>query len=99
MAEQEYLISTLPSNMRNDVDLHQHERLINEIAFFRTMNPVFVLEIMGSLYPMRCNAGDKLYSQGDIADEVYFVSKGDFNLFTDISSMLNLPDGLIDPKT
>jgi CRP-like cAMP-binding protein len=37
-----------------------------------------------------------LYSQGDIADEVYFVGRGTFTLYADLASVIDLPDGLID---
>jgi hypothetical protein len=37
-----------------------------------------------------------LYSQGDIADEIYFVAKGSFTLYVDMASIIDLPDDLID---
>jgi CRP-like cAMP-binding protein len=47
-----------------------------------------------SLFPL-----ELLYSEGDTADEIFFVSGGSFRLFKDMSRMLDLPEDLIDPLT
>lgn len=41
-------------------------------------------------------AGDILFSEGDVAEEIIFVIKGNFDYYKDISDMISLPDKLID---
>lgn len=41
--------------------------------------------------------GDILFSQGDIAEEVFFVLDGGFTLYVDVSDQLTLESGTIDP--
>ena len=41
-------------------------------------------------------AGDILFSEGDVAEEVIFVVKGTFHLYKDVSDMILLPEKLID---
>jgi len=40
-----------------------------------------------------------LYSQGDAADELYFIIDGAITLFADLQSVIPVLDGLIDPLT
>ena len=43
--------------------------------------------------------GDFLFTEGDEANEIYFVSKGNFILYMDLSPVLSLPYGTIQPVT
>jgi len=40
---------------------------------------------------------DILYSEGDIAEELFFIMNGDLTLFADMSRIISLPNGLINP--
>lgn len=43
--------------------------------------------------------GDLLHSEGDLADEIVFVLRGNFYVYKDISDMIDLPEKIIDKET
>jgi CRP-like cAMP-binding protein len=72
--------------------------LVKKIAFFMDKNINFVQKVIQRLRPRSVFQGEMLFSQGDVADEVYFVIQGGFTKYVDLSDVLDLPPNLIDPS-
>jgi hypothetical protein len=51
------------------------------------------------LKPRGIYIGDSLYSQADVAEEIYFVTNGQFTMYVDMQKQVKLPEGTIDPNT
>jgi mannose-6-phosphate isomerase-like protein (cupin superfamily) len=73
--------------------------LINQIAFFKDKNSLFLSRIIPKLKPRGIYIGDSLYSQADAAEEIYFVTNGQFTMYVDMQKQVNLQKGTIDPNT
>ena len=52
------------------------------------MKPKFLNRIFPKLYPKNVSGGDFLYGQGEVAEDVYFIIKGNFVLYIDLSAVL-----------
>ena len=99
LVEQENLIRDLPPSLRSEVIEYTTSRIVEKIPFFKDKSLDFSHKLLPMLKARRLYRGDLLYSEGDLADEVYFVMTGSFYLYKDISDMIVLPDKLIDRDT
>ena len=68
-----------------------HQTLVKQVVLFAEISPAFIMKIISKLKPREILGGENLYAQGDTADEIYFITKGSFNLLVDISSMVDFP--------
>jgi len=66
-----------------------HQTLVKQVVLFAEISPAFIMKIIGKLKPREILGGENLYSQGDTADEIYFITSGSFNLLVDISTMVD----------
>jgi len=89
----------LPPSLRLEVTKLTQDKLIKSIIFFRGKNPLFLSKIIPELRGRSFYPGELLYSEGDTAEEIYFIYVGNFRLFKDMSKLLPLPEGTIDLKT
>lgn len=64
--------------------------MISGIFFFKDKPHNFLIEIIPKLVPTSSFILDILYSQGDYADEIFFVFKGSAVLYNDISEVVNM---------
>lgn len=71
--------------------------IVKKITFLRDKSQEFLWRFMPLLRALKIYRGDLLYAQEDIADEIYFVIEGQFTVYIDLSELLDLPFGTIDP--
>lgn len=95
--DQDSLFKELPPSLRSEVVSFTHGNVINKIGFFKGKNVEFLWKVMPLLKPRKLYRGDLLYSEGDVAEEIYFVLNGSFTLYVDASELLKLQPGTIDP--
>ena len=96
LVEQEQLQMELPPSLRIEVVAFTHSEVVNKIVFFQNKTQDFLRKILPDLRARKVYSGDFLYSQGDVADEIYFVLNGAFTLYVDVSEMLEWPENTID---
>jgi len=87
--------------MRKEVEEFTRKSILKNISLFQNTSPNFTNRIVQYLRPRRLREGEILYSQGDDADESFFVIKGGFTLYSDIQSLIEIPADLleIDPMS
>lgn len=99
IVEQDNLFQELPPSLRSEVIGFTHKSVVNKIAFFRDKNAEFLWKVLPLLKARKLYTTDILYSQADVAEEIYFVMAGDFTLYIDVSDKINLPAGTIDKNS
>ena len=99
LLEQENLVRDLPPSLRSEVIEYTTSRIVEKIPFFKDKSTDFSHKLLPMLKARKLYMGDLLYSEGDLADEVYFVMSGSFFLYKDISDMIILPEKLIDKES
>ncbi|CDW71963.1 cation channel family protein [Stylonychia lemnae] len=82
--DQERLLNELPPSLKSEVVSHTHGNIISGIKFFQDKNPDFLWQVLPLLKNMKIYKGDTLYSQGDHADEIYFILKGSVIMHIDL---------------
>lgn len=96
--DQDLLFKELPPSLRSEVVSFAHGNVMDSIKFFKGKPDEFLWKVMPLLKQRKLYRGDLLYSEGDVAEEIYFVISGSFTLYVDASDMLKLPPGKIDPS-
>jgi len=73
------IIESLPSPVLDKLVLHQHKSSVENIVFFNVLfcgNAEFVLTVFRLLKPMFTQAGQDIAIQGDPAEDIYFLKRG-----------------------
>lgn len=79
--DQKKLLSELPSYLRGQVISHTHWGIVRKIRFFDNKSREFVWLMLPMLQPMKMYKKDILYSQGDPAEDIFFIIKGRVKFF------------------
>lgn len=76
------LLQELPASLRAEVVNHIHSDIIKNVIFFRDKGAEFLYASLPLV--RRCNlpAKEILYKEGDPAEEVYFIFKGQIKLMS-----------------
>jgi len=77
------LVNELPAYLMNEVSLHMHKKVVDQVIFFQDKNPTFLSFIIPKLKSETLRIGEFLYRQGDYADEMYYLTVGRVHLKTD----------------
>jgi CRP-like cAMP-binding protein len=99
LEEQERLLQILPRALKQEVEALKNKSITSQVHFFSGTSKEFNRQVMQYLTAYKVYKQDSLFSQGDSADEIYFVQQGSFTLLIDISDYLNAEELGIDPKT
>ena len=85
----------LPSSLKIDLSLFMHEDLITNVPFFKSAHVELIREVVMELKPSVFNTGDLIFRQGDIAHNMYFISKGRVEIFSEKTgdSLAQLTEG------
>ena len=80
----ESMISDLPSWIKEDVLVNQFGFLIKNLQFFSDIHDSSCWwGIVQSLVKISYDRGDKIYNDGEISDQIYFIHKGVVKLYGD----------------
>lgn len=74
-------IDQLPPGLRAEVSLHFRREIIEEVPLFKDAPEEFILEIAQHLKEHIVPAGDCIFNTGDPGDKMYFISRGEVNVF------------------
>jgi len=69
-------VVTLPTGLRNDVYSHIYRQIISNEPMFEECNPGFVRMILARLAATICVEGECFIMEDDIAEEMFFLTKG-----------------------
>jgi hyperpolarization activated cyclic nucleotide-gated potassium channel 1 len=76
IADKQEMFYSLPKNLRYDIALTMHQGAVKEMQYFMEKEHAFVAMIVPFLRHLFVQSMSMVYSTGDYADEVYFISKG-----------------------
>lgn len=86
----ETLFSELPPSLRTDVVKQTHGQIIKGIRFFRDKPQDFLIGIIPKLKSLNLFDNDILFSQGDQAEEIFFIFHGGVLLYVDLSEIVDM---------
>lgn len=69
-------LQELPNKLRIELSQIMHDKVIQNLYFFRDQPSDFIAYVAPLLKPVKFSQNDYLYKIGDMIDEMYFVSKG-----------------------
>lgn len=80
--DQKKLLQELPSSLRAEVVNHIHADIIKNITFFKDKGAEFLYASLPLVRRFNLPEKEILYKEGDPAEEVYFIFKGQIRLLT-----------------
>ena len=86
----EELFQELPSQLRTEVIQSTHGQIINGIKFFRDKSQSFLISMIPRLKNMNLYDNDILFSQGDQAEEIFFMYHGSVLHYIDITDFVEM---------
>lgn len=70
------IFTELPRALRFEVALAMHQGAAKVLPFFSDRDQAFVAATVPFLNSLQVQAGEEVYSEGDYADEIYFIVQG-----------------------
>ena len=70
------ILTELPRTLRFEVAQAMHSGAAKTIPFFSDQDQAFVAAIVPNLNSLLVSEGEVVYSEGDYADEIYFIAQG-----------------------
>jgi len=80
--DESLFLSGLPRGLKTEVSLHLKRDAIEKIDLFKDANQEFIKEIALQLKPVIITPGDYICKAGEYALEMYFVIRGELNVFS-----------------
>lgn len=74
--DKQSILNELPKRLRYELALAMHQGAAKLLHFFQNKDPVFVSAIVPFMQPQFIKSQDLIYSQGEYADEIYFLVSG-----------------------
>jgi hyperpolarization activated cyclic nucleotide-gated potassium channel 1 len=74
--QKDIFLSELPRALKYELAMNMFQGAAKKIEFFVSHEQAFVASIVPLLQPICIQEGDSVYKEGEIADEIYFVTKG-----------------------
>jgi voltage-gated potassium channel len=75
------MLQTLPAGLRTDIMLELTRSMIERVPFFHGEAEGFVRSLVDRLKPQIASAGETLICAGQVQMEMYFVQRGEFDIF------------------
>lgn len=70
------VLNDLPQNLKVDVALFLNRDIIQKVPIFKEANEHLIRQIVMALKPIIYLPGDYIFRQGDMGEEMYFISRG-----------------------
>ena len=80
--DEEQLLQELPANVRAEVANHTYKNVFQNITFFKDKEPAFILSFLSVLKRFSAKPQEILYTEGKIADEIFFLLSGRVKMVT-----------------
>ncbi len=76
------IFESLPPYILSELVFRLYESDISKISLFRTLDPSFVVHIVIHCRPCQAQAGDVIYYEGDICNDIIFLKEGHIRIYT-----------------
>jgi len=80
----------LPPSLRTDIVQSTHGQIIKGIRFFKDKPQDFLINVIPKLKSLSLFDNDILFSQGDQAEEIFFIFHGSVLLYVDLSEIVDM---------
>jgi CRP-like cAMP-binding protein len=87
--DQENLMKHLPPALKNEIEQLTQNSITRNIYFFQSQSSHFNRAIMQYLVLKKVYKNDSIFSQGDPAEDIFFVQQGSFTILVDISDHID----------
>ena len=74
--DMDLVLSYMPQSLRVEVLMYVHKQLIMKVPFFQDCDDAFIKTVVYRLKSEIALEGDTLFEQGDAANEMYFLRRG-----------------------
>lgn len=74
--QKEVILSELPRSLKYDLAMNMFQGAAKKIEFFKNHDPALVASIVPLLQPIFMTEKENVYKEGEIADEIYFMTQG-----------------------
>lgn len=93
--DMDLVLSYMPQSLRVDVLMYVHKQLIMKVPFFQDCDDAFIKTVVYRLKSEIALEGDTLFEQGDAANEMYFLRRGEVAVVAPNSEeiLVKLADG------
>lgn len=81
--EDRSMIAELPKFLQHEVAMYLNQDIVKSTALFRGCSPAIVASIVENIQAHRCLPLDLVVHKGDVADELYLIKKGLFEVLND----------------
>jgi voltage-gated potassium channel len=75
--DESHFLKALPPTLRSEVSVHMKQDILDRVDLFRGTDPAFFREIAGHLQPEVLTPGGFIFREGDEADRMYFIVRGE----------------------
>lgn len=92
--DENVLLSQLPRCLSSDIKMFRSEYLLNRVPIFKLCHPAIVRTVVSHLKPMSCLEDEVVYTFGQMAEEMYFILKGEVQIIGEPDYLITaLSDG------
>lgn len=79
LTDKQNILNEIPRHLRYELSLEMHRGAVKTLPFFTSKDEVFVAAIVPFLRDVFIDQGSLFFSEGEYADEIYFLVKGRAN--------------------
>jgi CRP-like cAMP-binding protein len=90
MEDWETMFSKFPPQLRSDIVKVTHGTIISTIKFFQNRKQDFLIRLIPKLKLNSYFDNDIVYSQGDQAEELFFIFHGEVLFYKDVSEVIDM---------
>ncbi len=86
-------LSGLPQGLQNEVSVFLKREILEKIPIFREVSNEFLIEVSSHMRPQVCIPNETIFKEGDTGNEMFFVIRGNLQVFSGDKKISTLTDG------
>ena len=86
-------LSGLPQGLQNEVSVFLKREILEKIHVFRGVSNEFLIEVSSHMRPQVCIPNETIFKEGDTGNEMFFVIRGNLQVFSGDKKISTLTDG------
>ena len=93
--EENVVLENFPNSLKADISMFLNRDIIQKVPLFQNTSEDFIRDIAGELNPIVFSPGDYVIRKGEVADVMYFISRGSVDIVSDdgINAFKRLHEG------
>lgn len=74
--DKDILLKELPTGLKKELNIHLYKKVVEKILFFQDKDSQFISSFVDKIKTIELNSKEIIYTIGEYAEEIYFISKG-----------------------